>query len=129
MALYLSPVKSPNWMYWKSPKSMKLTASPRSHIFASKPSASCTVYEMLNSHISNAFKVAPPTLPPTIRWNGMMTLNNIFNQSMAMYGKPTPNTMHQNNLNFLTPYNPKDPPKLLFKRCTDCHEIQIIAKV
>jgi hypothetical protein len=58
-----------------------------------------------------------------------MTLNNIFNQLMVIYGKPTPDAMHQNNLNFLAPDNPQDPPKLLFKRCADCQKIAIIAKV
>ena len=37
--------------------------------------------------------------------------------------------MRQNNLNFLAPYNPQEPPEILFKRCTDCQEIAIIAKV
>jgi hypothetical protein len=58
-----------------------------------------------------------------------MTLNNIFNQLMTTYGKPTPDAMRQNNLNFLAAYNPQEPPELLFKRCTDCQEIAIIAKV
>ncbi len=48
---------------------------------------------------------------------------------MAQYGNPTPNAVHQNNLAFIAPYNPKDPPELLFKRCADCQEIAIIAKV
>jgi hypothetical protein len=87
------------------------------------------VYDTLDSHIGNAFKVTPPTLSPTIGWNSTVTLNNIFNQLMVMYGKPTPNAMCQNNLNFLAPYNPQDPPKLLFKRCTDCQKISIIVKV
>ena len=37
--------------------------------------------------------------------------------------------MRQNNLDFLAPYNPQEPPEILFKRCTDCQEITIIAKV
>jgi hypothetical protein len=37
--------------------------------------------------------------------------------------------MRQNNLTFISVYNPKDPPKLLFKHCADCREIAIIAKV
>ncbi len=48
---------------------------------------------------------------------------------MTTYGRPTPNTMHWNNLTFLSPYNPKDPPEVLFKRCADCQEITILAKV
>ena len=37
--------------------------------------------------------------------------------------------MCQNNLKFLAPYNPQEPPEILFKHCTDCQEIAIIAKV
>ena len=37
--------------------------------------------------------------------------------------------MRQNNLNFLAAYNPQEPPELLFKRCANCQEISIIAKV
>jgi hypothetical protein len=48
---------------------------------------------------------------------------------MTTYRKPTPNAMCQNNLNFLASYNPQEPPELLFKRCTNCQEIAIIAKV
>jgi hypothetical protein len=83
----------------------------------------CTAYNTLDSYIGNAYKVAPPTSPPT------MTLKEIFDQLMVTYGKPTPDVMHQHNLNFLAPYNPQHPPKILFKRCMDCQEITIIAKV
>jgi hypothetical protein len=48
---------------------------------------------------------------------------------MVTYGKPYPYTMHQNNPNFLAPYNPQDPPELLFKKCEDSQEIAIIPKV
>jgi hypothetical protein len=48
---------------------------------------------------------------------------------MSTFGKPTPNAMCQNNLNFIAAYNPKDPPELLFKHCTNCQEIAIIARV
>ena len=58
-----------------------------------------------------------------------MTLNDIFDQLMLTYGKPTPDAMRQNNLNFLVLYNPQEPPEILFKRCTDCQEIAIIVKV
>jgi hypothetical protein len=37
--------------------------------------------------------------------------------------------MHQNNLNFLAACNLQEPLKLLFKRCTNCQEVGIIAKV
>jgi hypothetical protein len=58
-----------------------------------------------------------------------MILNNISNQLMVTYGKPIPDAMCPNNLNFLALYNPQDHPKLLFKRCVECQEIAIIAMV
>ncbi len=58
-----------------------------------------------------------------------MLPNEIFEQLMSTYGKPTPNAMRQNNLTFIAACNPKDPPKLLFKHCADCQEIANIARV
>ncbi len=58
-----------------------------------------------------------------------MTLNDVFNQLMLTHGKPTPNAIHQNNVNFLALYNPQGSPKQLFKRCADCQEMAIIMKV
>jgi hypothetical protein len=83
---------------------------------------------MLNMHIKDAFKVAPPTTPPTTGWNATMSLRHIFDQLATTYGKPTPDTMRQNNLTFLTAYNPQDPPEILFKQCTDCQEIATLAQ-
>jgi hypothetical protein len=121
-------------MYPTFPKSLKLTASPQYPTHKQNYCKTCinnyrAVYNMLDSHICDAYKVAPPMSPPTIGWNSTMTVNEIFDQLMVMYGKPTPDAMHQNNLNFLTPYNPKDPLEILFKRCTNCQEIANIAKV
>jgi hypothetical protein len=48
---------------------------------------------------------------------------------MKTYSCPTPNAMRQNMTTILSPYNPQDPPEILFKRCTDCQEIAIIANV
>ena len=59
----------------------------------------------------------------------VMLLNEIFDQLMTTYVKPTPNAVHQNNITFFSAYNPKDPPKLLFKRVADCQEVVIVAKV
>jgi hypothetical protein len=87
------------------------------------------VYDTLDAHIDNAFKVAPPTTPPTIGWNASMLLNDIFDQIMKTYGRPMPNAMHQNIMTFLSPYNPQNLPEILFKRCTDCQEVAIIANV
>jgi hypothetical protein len=89
----------------------------------------CTVYDTLDAYIDDAFKVAPPTTPPTIGWNASMSLNDIFDQLMKTYGLPTPDAMHQNMMNFLAPYNPQDPPEILCKQCADCQEVAIIANV
>jgi hypothetical protein len=86
-------------------------------------------YNTFDAHIDDAFKVAPPTTPPTIGWNSLMLLNNIFDQMMKMYGRPTPNAMCQNMMTFLSPYNPQDLPEILFKCCTNCQEVAIIANV
>ena len=32
-------------------------------------------------------------------------------------------------MTFMSPYNPQNPPEILFKRCADCQEVAIIAKV
>jgi hypothetical protein len=89
----------------------------------------CVVYDTLDMHVNDAFKVAPMTTPPTTGWNGLMLPKDIFDQLQGTYGKPTPDAMRQNNLAFLAPYNPQEPPELLFKRCSDCQEIAIMAKV
>jgi hypothetical protein len=57
-----------------------------------------------------------------------MSICNIFNQMASTYVKPTPDAMCQNNVNFLAAYNPQDPPKILFKQCTDAQEIVTLAK-
>jgi hypothetical protein len=80
-------------------------------------------------HVNDAFKVAPVTTPPTAGWNGLILPNDIFNQLQRTYGKPTPDAMQQNKLAFFAPYDPQEPPELLFKRCSDCQEIAIMAKV
>jgi hypothetical protein len=36
------------------------------------------VYNTLDMHVNDVFKVAPSTIPPTIRWNASMSLNEIF---------------------------------------------------
>jgi hypothetical protein len=87
------------------------------------------VYDTLDAHIDNAFKVAPTITPPTIGWNLLMTLNDIFDQMMRTYGRRTPDAMRQDMMTFLSPYNPYDPPELLYKCCADCQEVAIIANV
>ncbi len=74
-----------------------------------------TCYDMLDMHVNDAFKVAPPTTPPTTGWNATMSLRDMFDQLATTYGKPSPDTMCQNNLRFLAVYNPQDPPEILFK--------------
>ena len=45
----------------------------------------------------DTFKVAPAIAPGTVGWNSTMSLNDIFDQLMTTYGKPTPDAMRQNN--------------------------------
>jgi hypothetical protein len=73
------------------------------------------VYDTLDMHVNDAFKVAPATNPPTTGWNGSMLLNNIFDQLQGIYSKPMPDMMRQNSLTFLALYNTQEPPELLFK--------------
>jgi hypothetical protein len=85
-------------------------------------------FDILDAHVSNAYKTAPAGSPHTVGWNSMMLPNEIFDQLMLTYGKPTPDAVRQNNVMFFSTYNPQDPPKLLFKRITDCQEVAIVAK-
>ena len=85
-------------------------------------------YDTLDEHVNDAYKVAPPTFPPTTGWNTTMSICNIFNQMASTYSKPTPDVMRQNSINFLAAYNPQDPPEILFKRCTNVQEIATLAK-
>jgi hypothetical protein len=57
-----------------------------------------------------------------------MSICDIFDQLVSTYGKPTPDAMRQNNINFLAAYNPQDPPEILFKQCTNVQEIATLAK-
>ncbi len=86
-------------------------------------------FDILNTHVNNAYKTAPLSSPNTVGWNSTMLPDEIFDQLMMTYGKPTPNAVCQKNLTFLSAYNPTDPPKLLFKQVADFQEIAIIAKV
>jgi hypothetical protein len=61
------------------------------------------VYDALDMHVDDAFKVAPSTIAPTIGWNASMSLNQIFNQLMKTYSRPTPDAMRQNMTTFLSP--------------------------
>ena len=79
-------------------------------------------FNILDTHISNAYKTAPAEFPPTVGWNLTMLPNKIFDQLMLTFGKPTPNVIRQNNVTFFSAYNPKDPPELLFKGIADCQE-------
>jgi hypothetical protein len=88
----------------------------------------CAVYNTLEAHVDDAFKVAPPRNPPTIGWNAAM-LNDIFDQLMKTYGHPMPDTMQQNMMTFLAPYNPQDLLEILVKHCANCQEVVIIANV
>jgi hypothetical protein len=86
-------------------------------------------FDILDTHVNDAYKTAPLSSPKTVGWNSTMLPDKIFDQLMTTYGKPTPDAVRQNNLMFLLAYNPMDPPELLFKRVADCQEIAIVAKV
>jgi hypothetical protein len=86
-------------------------------------------FNILDAHVVDAYKMAPAGSPNTVGWNSTMLPNEIFNQLMTTYSKPTPNAIRQNNLTFIATYNPKDTPELLFKPCADCQEVPIIPKV
>ena len=86
-------------------------------------------FDILDTHISNAYKTAPAGSPHTVGWNLTMLPNEIFDQLMLTYGKPTPDAVCQNNVTLFSTYNPKYPSELLFKRVTDCQEVAIVAKV
>ena len=78
---------------------------------------------MHTSSVINSYKTAPALSPNIIGWNSTILSNEIFNQLMISYGKPTPNAVHQNNLTFFSTYSPKNPPELLFNWVADCQEI------
>jgi hypothetical protein len=86
-------------------------------------------FNILDTHVNDAYKTAPLSSPNTIGWNLTMLPDKIFDRLMSTYGKPTPDAVRQKNLTFLSAYNPTDPPKLLLKRVANCQEIAIIAKV
>jgi hypothetical protein len=56
----------------------------------------CAVYDTFDVHIDDAFKIAPATTPPTMGWNVSIIINDIFDQMMWTYGRPTPGAMCQN---------------------------------
>jgi hypothetical protein len=58
-------------------------------------------FDVLNALVADTYKTAPATAPSTIGWNLTMLPNEIFEQLMLTYGKPTPDTMRQNNLTFI----------------------------
>jgi hypothetical protein len=69
--------------------------------FKSRKNIYPACYDTLKVHVNDAFNVAPPTTLPTAGWNTMMSLCDIFDQLATTYGKPNPDSMHQNNLTFL----------------------------
>ncbi len=86
-------------------------------------------FDILDTHVADAYKKVPASALSTIGWNPLMLPNKIFEHLMSTYNKPSPDAMRQHNLTFISTYNPKDPPKLLFKCCADCQEVAIVAKV
>ncbi len=60
--------------------------SCKKNYYATACNVYSAVYNMLDTHLNDAFKVAPSTIPPTIGWNASMSLNEIFDQLMKTYG-------------------------------------------
>ena len=87
------------------------------------------VFDLLDAHVGDEFKSPPANAQGTTGWNSTMLPNDMFDQLMLVYGKPTPDAVCQNNLTFYSAYNPKDPPEVLFKHLSDCQEVAIVAKV
>jgi hypothetical protein len=69
----------------------------------------CAVFDTLNSHVSDAYKIAPATALGTIGWNSTMLPNEIFDQLMVQYSKPTPTLSTRIILHSLLPTTQKIP--------------------
>ena len=57
----------------------------------------CAVYDTLDLHVHNAFKITPATAPGTVGWNSTMLLNDIFNRVTRLdsLGQTTSSTSRQ----------------------------------
>jgi hypothetical protein len=58
----------------------------------------------------------------------MMEPREIFDQTTATYGRPTPAALLQNDTLFWSVYSPQDAPKVLFCQIKDCQELQILGE-
>ena len=105
------------------------THARHKHYYDTGTNVCRAVFNSLDAHVGDEFKSPPTNAQGTTGWNSTMLPNDIFDQLMLIYGKPTPDAVRQNNLMFYSMYNPKDPPEVLFKRLLDCQEIAIVAKV
>jgi hypothetical protein len=103
--------------------------SRRKHYHDTGTNICRAVFDTLDAHVGDEFKSPPASAPGTVGWNSTMLPNDMFEQLMLTYGKPTPDAVRQNNMTFYSAYNPKDPPEVLFKRFADCQEIAIVAGV
>jgi hypothetical protein len=72
-------------------------------------------FDSLDAHVGDEFKSPPANAQCTIGWNSTMLPNDMLDQLMLTYGKPTPDAVRQNNAKFFAAYNPRDPPEVLFK--------------
>jgi len=57
-----------------------------------------------------------------------MEPREIFDQITAIYGRPTPAALLQNDTLFRSVYSPQDAPEVLFRRIEDCQEVQILGE-
>jgi hypothetical protein len=84
------------------------------------------VFNILDDNIDNAFKVS--NAPMLVGWNPSMEPQEMFDQIRAMYGKPTPAALLQNDTLFQRVYSPNDAPEVLFRHIEDCQEVQILGE-
>jgi hypothetical protein len=79
------------------------------------------VFYVLVNNIDDAFKVSND--PMLVGWNPSMEPQEMFNQIMSTYNKPTPAALLQNDMLFRSAYSPTDAPEVLFWRIEDCQEV------
>jgi hypothetical protein len=61
-----------------------------------------------------------------VGWNPLMEPREMFDQTTATYGKPTPAALLQNDTVFRSVYSTNDATEVLFQSIEDCQEVQIL---
>jgi len=84
------------------------------------------VFNILDDNTDDVFKVSND--PMLVGWNPSMEPREMFDQITAMYDKPTPAALLQNDTLLRSVYSPNDAPEVLFRRIEYCQEIQILGE-